>query len=153
MRARYSARSTYRASQERLSAVRESIEPIARSSSSIQHPRVLGPAALAGIDHERAFLQRHPGQAPWHDANAIAPGQHERAQIDVARRNAFLDAGRAGRERERRLRDEILRVRFELGAERRNRRLVGHRPDQHAIAARAVYLLDHDLLEMLEHVA
>src|SRR2546426_702108 len=80
--------------------------------ASIQPPRVHGPAALAGIDHQRGFLQHHPDESPWHGADAMGTGQHERAPIDVARSNAFLDAGRAGRERERRLRDDILRIRF-----------------------------------------
>ena len=81
------------------------------------------------------------------------PRQHERPQIDVARRDAGLDAGRAGRERERRLGDEALGIELELGAERSDLRLVGHRPDQHAVAAGAVHLLDHQLLEMVEHIA
>ena len=70
----------------------------------------------------------------------------------MTRRDAFLDAGRAGRQRQRRLRDEVLRVRFELGAERRDRRLVGLRSDQHAVAAGAVDFLDHQFLEVIEHV-
>ena len=35
----------------------------------------------------------------------VAPGQHERAQIDVARREARRGTGRAGRQRQRRLGD------------------------------------------------
>ena len=70
----------------------------------------------------------------------------------MARRDAFLDAGRAGRERQRRLRDEVLRVGLELGAEGRHRGLVGFRPDHHAVAAGAVHLLDHQLLEVVEHI-
>src|SRR6476661_9137747 len=136
MGARYSARSTERASQYRLSAVRESIRfrlrrlssrraPRAarrrpgmtncKIRSSVQHPGVLRPAALAGIDHERTLLQCDPGEPAGHDADAIPAGQHEWAQIDVTRRNAFLDAGGAGGERERRLCDEVSWVGFELG--------------------------------------
>ena len=43
-------------------------------------------------------------------------------------------------------------LRLELGAKRRDRGLVGFRPDQHAVAARAVHLLDHQLLQVLEHI-
>ncbi len=47
---------------------------------------------------------------------------------------------------------KLLRIRFELGAEYRDRRLVGLRPDQHAVAAGAVDLLDHQFLEVIEHI-
>ena len=80
------------------------------------------------------------------------PVKHERPQVDMARRDALLDAGRAGRERQRRLRDEVLGVRLELGAERRDGRLVGFRADQHAVAAGAVDLLDDEILDVVEHI-
>src|SRR6516162_6202984 len=51
----------------------------------IQNPRILGAAALAGIDDERTFLQRHTGEAPRHNGRAFAAGEHERPQVDVAR--------------------------------------------------------------------
>ena len=39
-----------------------------------------------------------------------------------------------------------------MARNRRDRGLVGLRPDQHAVAAGAVHLLDHQLFEMVEHV-
>src|SRR5262249_40184477 len=48
--------------------------------------------------------------------------------------------------------DEIARVGLELGAERRKHVLVGLGADQHAVAAGAVHLLDHQLIEVVEHV-
>src|SRR5205823_1470634 len=63
------------------------------AASSIQDPGVLRSAALAGVDHERSSLQRHTGEAAWHDADAIAPGKHEWAQIDMAGRHSLVDAG------------------------------------------------------------
>ncbi len=70
----------------------------------------------------------------------------------MTRRHAFLDAGRAGRQRQRRLGDEVLGIGLELGAKHRDHCLVGLRADQHAIAARAVDLLDHEIVEMIEDV-
>src|SRR6516165_110998 len=64
---------------------RECFERTAISISLIQNPRILGAAALAGIDDERTFLQRHAGEAPRHDGRAFAAGEHERPQVDVAR--------------------------------------------------------------------
>src|ERR1043166_326881 len=54
----------------------------------IEYPGVLGAAALARIDHERAFLQRDAGEAARHDGGALAPREHEGAQIDMARGKA-----------------------------------------------------------------
>src|SRR6266700_5116338 len=126
------------------------IQPL--PSSSIQYPGVLRPAALAGVDHEGSFLQRHAGEPAWHDADAIASRQNEWAQIDVAGCDPFVDAGGACGQRQRGLRDEILRIGFELDAETRDGRLVRCRSNQHAIAARAVHFLDDELVEMVEYV-
>jgi len=66
--------------------------------SLIQYPRILGAAALTGIDHQRTWLERHASQAAGHDGDVVASGQHERAQIDMARcktRLAMLDANKA----------------------------------------------------------
>src|SRR3954471_4001619 len=98
-----------------LSAVRESI-------LTVQHPGVLRAAALARIDHQRSRLQGNAGKAAGNDADPVAAGQHEWSQIDMARREAFLDQCRDGRERERRLRDEAARVALELFAEGFERR-------------------------------
>src|SRR5579872_2055226 len=76
---------------------RESTEQMAKAISLIQNPGVLGAAALARIDDERALLQRHARQPARHDGRALAAGEHERAQVDMARREASLGAGRTGR--------------------------------------------------------
>mgnify|MGYP000591963634 CR=1 FL=1 len=80
----------------------------------------------------------------------VAPGQHERSEIDMARGQPSGDTGRAGRQRERRLRDEAFRLALQLVAERLDRRLGGRRADQHAVAAGAVHLLDDEIAEMVE---
>ena len=80
------------------------------------------------------------------------PGQHERPQIDVARREAGRGAGRAGRQRQRRLGDEAFGLALELVAERLDRRLGRGGADQHAVAAGAVDFLDHQFAEIVEHV-
>src|SRR5215475_11386885 len=77
---------------------RECIERRVRSILFIQYPGVLGAAALARIDHERAFLQRDAGEPARHDGGALAAGEDERPEIDVARGEAGSGAGRAGRE-------------------------------------------------------
>src|ERR1700722_7466640 len=96
MRATFSARSMYRASQNRLSAVRLSM------ASALQDPGVLRAAALARIDHQAALAQRDAGQAAGDDADLLAK-EDEGPEIDVPRRDPGLDEGRAGRERQRRL--------------------------------------------------
>src|SRR5258708_18492539 len=113
----------------------------------IEHPRVLGSSALTRIDHERPVLERDPRQPARHNAGPVTPGEHERAQVDMARGDAFLDAGGAGREREGWLGDEVFRVSLELGAERLDRRPVGLRADHHSVTAGAVDLLDDELFE------
>src|SRR5580692_5326306 len=81
--------------------------------SCVEHPCILRPSALARIDDERSAFERDPGEPARHDADAVAAGKHKGPQIDMARRHALLDAGRAGRQRKRRLGDEVLRVRLE----------------------------------------
>ena len=103
-----------------LSAVRESM-------LIVQHPGVFRAAALARIDDERAGLQRDARETARHDADLVLAGEHERPQVDMARREAFLDQRRHGGERERRLRDEAARVALQLFAERLDRQLVGLR--------------------------
>src|SRR4026208_199523 len=123
VRAIYSARSTQRASQYRFSAVRDSIRKF--RSLFVQYPGVLGAATLARIDHQRAFLQRHARQPARHDGDMLAPRQHERPEIDMARREARRGAGRAGRQRQRWLGDKTFGLALELVAERLDRRLGG----------------------------
>ena len=83
----------------------------------VYDPGVLGPAALAGIDDQRTLLQRNAGEAARHDADAVCAREHERPQIHMARRNAALERGWAGRQRQRRLGDVVVRVGHDLGPE------------------------------------
>src|SRR5262249_43697867 len=78
-------------------------------SSFVQNPSILGAAALARIHNQRTFFERDARQAARDDAGSIAPRKHERAQIDMARHQTLLDASWASRQRERRLRDEVIR--------------------------------------------
>src|SRR5215216_5594605 len=50
----------------------------------IQHPSILRPPALRGIDDQRTLLERHARQAARHDLDAVGD-QHIRPEIDVAR--------------------------------------------------------------------
>ena len=131
-----------------LSAVRESIGQRHLSSTQVS---LVPPPWLELTTSEpsfRATRVRPPGTM----RTLVAAGEHERAQVDMARREAFLHQGRHGRERERRLRDEAARIALQLLAERLERHLVGLRADQHAVAARAVHLLHHQLVEIVEHI-
>ncbi len=83
-------------------------ESISGPDASCEHPGVLRAAALRGIHDERAFGQRD-AREPARDELHLAPGEHERTQIEVARRDPVLDERRARRERERGLRDVVRR--------------------------------------------
>src|SRR5687767_11827330 len=96
MRAMFSARSIWRLIQKMRSATRDSI--------SGDDPSVFGSAALRRVDYQRAFLERDAGQSAGNELDFFAR-EYERAQVDVARRDAAFDPGGTGRERQRRLRD------------------------------------------------
>ena len=66
----------------------------------IDDPGILGAAALARIDDQRALIQRDPRQPARHDAHAIRAGEHEGPQIDMARRDAGIER-RSGRSKAR----------------------------------------------------
>ena len=70
----------------------------------------------------------------------------------MARRDAGLHEGRRGRQGQRRLGDEIVGVVLHLLGEGGHRCLVGSRSDQHAVAAGAGDLLDHQLGHVVEHI-
>src|SRR6185369_6809689 len=156
IRATFSARSIWRASQNRLSAVRASIGSASsrqwrQRAAGLEHPRVLGAAALARIDDQRSVAQRHARKAAGDDPYAAAV-QHERTQVDVARRDAAVDERRARRQRKRRLRNVVVGSRANLGRKARAFFPGRARTDEHAVAARAARLLDDELGKMLEHV-
>src|SRR3546814_9872470 len=73
--------------------------------------------------------------------------------IDVARGEAGLGEDRHGRERQRRLRDIIAGIGLQLGTKGGDLLLARGGADQHAIAARAVDLLDHQLGQAVETLA
>src|SRR5262245_24448962 len=106
MRAVFSARSMLRAIQNRFSAVRLSI---VSSCAALQNPSVLGAAALARIDDERAFAKRHSRQAAGNNTRLLA-GEHEGPQVDVARNDLAVNEGRRGGERQGGLRDVIFGI-------------------------------------------
>ena len=82
-----------------------------------------------------------------------APGQHVGTQVDVARREAArrrstgtVDSASVGWAM------KSSGSALSLAANSAHLRLGRVRPDQHAVAARAVHLLDHQLVEIVEHV-
>jgi hypothetical protein len=136
--------------------VRESISS-SRHALALRRPptsdeAVLGAAALAGIHHQRAFLAARPGSA-----RRGRPGR-------LSRRSARTGGNRHGAAR-RRFRPASARStapasagRCSAAARRSARRgnprsgLGRGRADQHAVAARSVDQLHHQLLEIVEHV-
>ena len=75
-------------------------------ASVLQHPGVLGAAALAGVHHQRALLQRHAREAARRDPHLVAR-EHEGPKVDMARRHAGLGEGGHRRKRQRRLGDVV----------------------------------------------
>ena len=63
--------------------------------SSLEHPAVLGAAALARIHHQRALPQRHAGQAAGHDADAVAPVSTNGRKSTWRGARPLVDEGRA----------------------------------------------------------
>src|SRR3954468_18609355 len=124
----------------------------AGTSLPIQHPGVLGSAPLARIDDERAVLEGDTGETARDDADLVRAREHEGTQIDMAGRDPGGDEGRAGRQRQRRLGDEAFRRVAELAGKILKLALRRMRPDEHAIAARPVALLHHELRQVVEHV-
>src|ERR1700684_322874 len=157
VRAVFSARSIWRAIQYNWEATRLSIRVylaglrlglslhlrfVMIGASGLEHPGILGAPALRRIDHQRTFAQGDAGEPARNDAHGFA-GQHERPEIDVPRGDAGGDEGRAGRQRERRLRDVFFRGGEDTFLERLALSLGAGRADQHAVAAGAVDFLDH----------
>src|SRR5215207_3224293 len=90
MRARFSARSTERASQKMHSAWRA-------SSGLSKHPRVFRPASLRGIDDERALAQSHPREPSGQHPGGRA-GDREGSQVDMSGFYPAIDQGRRDRQ-------------------------------------------------------
>ena len=70
----------------------------------------------------------------------------------MTRRNALLHQCRAGGQCQRRLGDVIGRARQDTQAKLLQLFFAGRRPDQHAVAARALHFLDHQLSEVIQRV-
>ncbi len=70
----------------------------------------------------------------------------------MARRNARLDVGGAGGQRQRGLGDVVLGMRLDLFGEGGDLGLGGGRADQHAIAPGAVHLFDHQIGQVLQRI-
>src|ERR1700730_14696482 len=115
----------------------------------LDNPGILGAAALARIDDERVLLQGHSCQSARHDPDAIRAGENEGPQIDMARRDAGIEKSRGCGERERWLSNEIIRIAGEFRRENLAFGLRSMRPDQHAVATRAVDLLHDKFGEMV----
>src|SRR5688572_8271269 len=117
--------------------------------SLFEHPGVFAAAALRRVDDERAALQRDAREPAGLHVNFLAV-ERERPQVDVPRLEAILDDGRDPRQRERGLCDVTARVSVDAPRELLAFLRRGMWPDQHAITARAVGGLDHQLVEVLE---
>ena len=75
-----------------------------------EHPRVLRPAALAGVHDQAALRERDARQATGHHPDVAAVVHRERPEVEVARPHPAVDERRRGRERDRLLRDPAARV-------------------------------------------
>jgi hypothetical protein len=71
----------------------------------------------------------------------------------MARRQTVVDKGRAGGERQRILRDVIVRPRQQPIAKLAQLLLAGDRANQHAVTAGTVHLFHHHLRQIGQHVA
>src|SRR5215217_7326955 len=99
-----------------------------------QHPGVLRPATLAGVDDEFAPVARKAAERGWKDARLGAVEHHERPQVDVAGLERAADDGRMGREHHELLRDPRARVLGQRAARAGQLRPVRPRPDEDAVA-------------------
>ena len=57
------------------------------------HPGVLGAAPLAGVDHQPALLEGHPGQPAGQDPHVLAVVDREGPQVDVAAHHGLVHPG------------------------------------------------------------
>src|SRR5205085_11418046 len=61
-----------------------------------EDPRVLGAAALAGVDDDTPLRERNPGEPAMHDPHAVAVVDRERAEVDMTRLEPVADLGGRG---------------------------------------------------------
>ena len=108
-----------------------------------EHPRVLAAAALRRVDDERPFLERDAREAAGQHEDVLAV-EDVRPQVDMPSLERAVHDRRHARQRQRRLRDVVARVRFD--PPRRTPSCsssVELRADEHAVAAGLVGRL-HD---------
>src|SRR5690348_17342093 len=150
IRARWSARSRWRPSKVRdvaaLLSIRE-LEIVVR-----HHPRVAAAAALRAVDHERSGLERDPGQAARRDID-LGAGEDEGTQVLVASAQLAAIEDRLHRQRDDGLGDEGARVGDDAAAKLLALGFGRGRADEHPVTAGRVDGLDHQAVEVLEHVA
>ena len=117
-----------------------------------QHPGVLGPAALAGVDHQLALGQRDPGQAAGQHPDVVAVVDRERAQVDVPGRQLLADRAPA-----RWTGPPAAARSSPAGCAATRARSVSRvassacGPMTMPAAARAVHRLEHQLVQVAEH--
>src|SRR3954466_2891635 len=124
------------------------VEPgLGRWRGLLEHPRVLRPAALGGVDDHRALAQRHAREPAGDDVDVVAE-HRERPQVDVPRlQPAVLHRGRAGRELHELLGDPARGLRLDQPPLALDLVLARGRPDEDALAAGLARRLDHELGE------
>src|SRR5215472_13768391 len=114
-------------------------------------PGVLRSTALRRVHDERSVAQRDAREPPGNEVHRPA-GEHVWSEVDVPRGEPCVNECRTGRQGERWLRNVFLRLRDDAAAERLALGRTRRRADKHAVTARTVHFLDHQLREMVEAV-
>ena len=122
------------------------------SHAVFENPRVLAPAALQRVHHERAFHQRNPRQPAGKDVDVFAI-ENVGPQVNVASFEAVLDNRRHAGERQHRLRHGVPGVALNQASVLLPLLFGGTRTEQDAVAAGFVRRLDHQLVEVRQDVA
>ncbi len=123
-----------------------------RGGRAADDPRVLRPAALAGVDHELALRQRHAGQTARQHPDVIAVVHREGTQVGVTRAHPVFDERRDGREHDHGLGDPAAGVGLQplaQGVELGGRGVGTH---DEPLAARAVDRLHDEFGQAVEHL-
>ena len=95
--------------------------------------------------------QRHARQATGHQPNFRAT-ESKRPQIDMPWCQAVVDEGRTGRQRQRVLRNVVVWLGQQQGAEVGDFVFGRRRADQHAVTTGTVDLFHHHLFQIRQHV-
>src|SRR3954464_6079424 len=105
--------------------------------SLFQDPGIFAAPALGRVDHQRAALERDPGQAAGLYVDLFTV-KRKRSQIDVTGFEPIFDDGRHTRQRQRGLCDVAAGVLADATEEIFALFGGGVRPDEHAVAPRPV---------------